>query len=84
MNGNLYFSIDIRLNLPYCSGIFGKIMRKLRRASEKVYARNQVLLRRTTQVEACITQNYADVTQVEIFIPQNYAKLLDLGGRSST
>ena len=33
-----------------------KIMRKLHRASGKLYARNQVLLRRITQMEAFITQ----------------------------
>ena len=36
------------------TGIFGKIMRKLREASEKVYVRNQVSLRRITQIEANI------------------------------
>ena len=64
-------------------------MRKLRRGSEKLYARNQVLLRRITQAEYFITQlsifskkhwiwldrgfSLRKIAQAEILITQNYA-----------
>ena len=58
-------------------------MRKLRRASEKLYTRNQVLLRRITQGYADRSFHYADIhsfrkntldlVRPKFFITQNYA-----------